>query len=122
MASPLLMMLHLAYFFIPLGFMTLSIGLQTAALHLLGIGAVAGMTVAVMIRATLGHSGLPLECGRLLTLAFSLILGSALLRGLAAGESLFGVSGLMLAAGLWTVGFLLLTLRLGPILIGRGKV
>jgi uncharacterized protein involved in response to NO len=121
MASPLLIMLHLAYLFIPFGFMTLASGQETAALHLLGIGAVAGMTVAVMIRATLGHSGLPLECGRLLTLAFSLILGSALLRSLAAGESLFGFSGLMLAAWLWSVGFLLLTLRLGPILIGRGK-
>ena len=40
---------------------------EIAALHILGIGAVGGMTLAVMSRAILGHSGRPLVVDRATT-------------------------------------------------------
>ena len=55
--SPLLLMLHVAYLMVPLGFAAVALaalGLVAPAsgAHVLGIGAVGGMTVAAMMRAT----------------------------------------------------------------------
>ncbi|GGL50313.1 NnrS family protein [Wenxinia marina] len=117
--APLLLMLHLAYAFLPAGLLALSaagLGLVPAAagLHLLGIGGVGGMTVAVMIRATRGHTGRSLDAGPALTAAFGLIAGAALLRAGGAALGLGGVDGITLAALAWTAGFALLSVRLAP--------
>lgn len=68
LGEPLVWVLHVAYLFIPLGFAAvglaaLGIGAETAAKHLWMVGAVGLMTLAVMTRASLGHSGLPLAAG-----------------------------------------------------------
>lgn len=117
--SPLLAMLHLAYGFVPLGLLAAglgAIGLATpqAGAHLLGIGAIAGMTVAVMMRATMGHTGRPLVAGRGLTAAFLLLClaAAARLLGPAAPGPL--PDGITLAALFWTLAFLVLSLRLIP--------
>ncbi|WP_375175571.1 NnrS family protein [Pseudooceanicola sp.] len=122
----LLLMLHIAYFFVPLGFAGVALvafGLAGPAfgVHLFGIGAVGGMTVAVMMRATMGHTGRELEAGPLLTLAFNLVLGAALLR-LGGGRMVLpGMDGVTLSALAWTFAFALLAIRLGPWL-ARPKV
>ncbi|SIO30355.1 NnrS family protein [Vannielia litorea] len=115
--SPLLLMLHLAYLFVPLGLAAasaaaLALTTEATATHLLGIGAIGGMTVAVMMRATMGHTGRPLVAGPLLTAAFGLTLLASLLR--AASDLMPG--GPALSALLWTAAFALLALRLGPAL------
>jgi uncharacterized protein involved in response to NO len=63
-AEPLVWSLHLGFLWVPLGLLLLGLGLlapallaPTAGLHALTAGAVGGMTLAVMTRATLGHSG-----------------------------------------------------------------
>lgn len=117
--SPLLVMLHVAYAFVALGLLVAAAGAAgampaAAGLHLLGIGAIGGMTVAVMMRATRGHTGRSLEAGPVLTLAFAAIALAAPVRALLPGHWVGGVDGITLSAALWTLGFAALSLRLAP--------
>lgn len=116
--SPLLLMLHLAYGMLALGLAATGLGAlglvaPLVGYHLLGIGAVAGMTLAVMMRAAMGHTGRPLVAGRTLALAFALLPVAAALRVLAGSSA-----PLLLASGaVWTLGFGLFCLRVGPWLL-----
>jgi uncharacterized protein involved in response to NO len=112
--SPLLLMLHVSYAFIPAGLGALAAGYAVSGLHLLGIGAIGGMTLSVMMRAAMGHTGRALVAGGLLATAFAALALAALLRSAVPYGSLAGVSGLMLAATLWTAAFALFVWRVGP--------
>jgi uncharacterized protein involved in response to NO len=66
--EPLLWILHLGYLFVPTGFLLTGLallvgnaGLATAGIHAWTAGAIGLMTLAVMTRATRGHSGLTLQ-------------------------------------------------------------
>jgi uncharacterized protein involved in response to NO len=68
--EPLVTVLHLSYLFIPTGFALIAFNSfspgfvsSLAGIHALGTGAVGAMTLSVMIRATLGHSGQALTTG-----------------------------------------------------------
>ena len=88
--SPILLMLHIAYGFIPLGLIALAVAAPVVGLHLLGVGAIGGMTLAVMMRATMGHTGRDLTAGGLLTAAFALLITAALIRSLAGTITIAG--------------------------------
>ncbi len=66
----LALILHLAYFFVPLGFILSGLAALirrralSAGLHALGVGAIGAMTLAVMTRASLGHTGQALRAGK----------------------------------------------------------
>ncbi|WP_333824521.1 NnrS family protein [Pinisolibacter sp.] len=67
----LVLVLHVAYLFVPVGFLLLGgtiLGvvplLASAALHAWTVGALATMTLAVMTRASLGHTGRMLHATR----------------------------------------------------------
>ncbi len=67
----LVLVLHVAYLFVPVGFLLLAgviFGvlplLASAALHAWTVGAIGTMTLAVMTRASLGHTGRPLHATR----------------------------------------------------------
>lgn len=114
--SPLALMLHVAFGFVPAGLVALgfaSIGVWSAAagFHLLGIGGFGGMTLAVMMRASLGHTGRALQAGSALTLAFS---GVALAAVVRVAIPLPG--GLWIATALWSVGFGIFVWRFAPVL------
>ena len=85
-SDPLLLVLHLGYFWLGLGLMLLGFARfmpflpQTAALHALTVGAIGTMTLAVMSRASLGHTGRPLEAGRLTIAVYALVTIAAVLR------------------------------------------
>src|SRR6516164_3295057 len=87
--EPLLWILHLGYGWLALGFILLAInGLvpvlpSTTALHALTAGAIGTMTLAVMTRASLGHTGRPLVAGHGTTTIYLLVTLAALLRLLA---------------------------------------
>ncbi len=122
LGSPLLTMLHISYAFIPLGLAAASLaafGLaeQATPSHLLGIGAIGGMTLAVMMRATLGHTGRELVSGPILNLAFVAIAGAALARIAGSSDVFPGIDGIHLAAALWTLGFGMALRRLLPWLV-----
>lgn len=85
--EPLVWVLHAGYAFIPLGALALGAALLWAdahavagALHLWTAGAIGVMTLAVMSRATLGHSGHPLSASRLTTLVYLMAMTAALAR------------------------------------------
>ncbi|TGV74908.1 NnrS family protein, partial [Mesorhizobium sp. M00.F.Ca.ET.158.01.1.1] len=89
--DPLVLMLHLAYAFVPIGLALVSAAIffpvivpAAAGLHALGAGAVGAMTLAVMTRATLGHTGRELKAGKGALFIFVAILLAGLLRILAA--------------------------------------
>ena len=116
--SPLLAMLHVAYAFVPLGLLVTAMGeagwiAPAAGLRLLGIGAMAAMTLAVMVRATRGHTGRSLVAGKALTLAFGLLVAAALLRALGPLEG----GAVDLAALCWTIAFALFVWRAAPWLV-----
>ncbi|MHA3980104.1 NnrS family protein [Halovulum sp. GXIMD14794] len=122
--NPLLLMLHVAYAFVPLGLLAAAAGSagvipDAAGLHLLGIGAIAGMTLAVMMRATLGHTGRDLTAGPALTAAFFLVMAAALTRVLLAHGAVAGIDGITLAALLWTIGYAIALWRMLPWLVGE---
>lgn len=115
-SEPLLGMLHLAFAFVAAGLIAIgltSVGLLPAAtgLHLLGIGGVGGMTLAVMMRASLGHTGRPTEAGVAVSAAFGAVAVAALVRVLAPASV-----GLWIAAAFWTFGFALFLWHFAPIL------
>src|SRR5690606_27230838 len=81
-AEPMLVVLHVGYAFIPLGLVALagaSLGVIAAvsALHLLTVGAIVNMTLAVMTRATRGHTGRPILATKPTLLIFVAIFLSA---------------------------------------------
>lgn len=120
--EPLLFMLHVAYALVPAGLLAAAavpFGLlePAAPVHILGIGAIGGMTLAVMIRATMGHSGRPLRAGPMLTLSFGLILAATAMRFLGAAPLALGWDGTTAAACLWSVGFALVLAKIGPWLV-----
>lgn len=89
--EPLLAVLHLAYAFVPLGALALGLAILlpdlltgAAAQHLWMAGAIGLMTLAMMTRATLGHTGGSLAAGRGTTAIFALI-GVAVFARLLAG-------------------------------------
>lgn len=120
--SAILAMLHVAYAFVPLGLVATGLagwGLLPLAvgMHLFGIGAMGGMVVAVMLRATMGHTGRDLVAGPWLVAAFGLVVAAAGLRAGLAEVSLLGATGLTWAAMFWTGAFGLFVLRAGPWLL-----
>lgn len=101
--EPLVWVLHLAYLFIPVGFFMLAAD-PGAAPHGWTAGAVGLMTLAMMSRASLGHSGRMLTAGAGLTALYLMVLLAALLR--IAAAFLPGAGWLPDAAALfWVLGF-----------------
>ncbi|MER9670223.1 NnrS family protein [Mesorhizobium sp. M0203] len=89
--DPLVLILHLAYAFVPIGLALVSASIffpdavpAAAGLHALGTGAVGSMTLAVMTRATLGHTGRELKAGKSTSFIFVVLLLAGSLRILAA--------------------------------------
>lgn len=83
--EPLLLMLHAAYAFVPLGlvgigFAALGWIAAPSALHVLTVGCIGLMTFAVMARASLGHTGRPLAASGSCTTAFFSLLFAAVIR------------------------------------------
>jgi uncharacterized protein involved in response to NO len=118
--NALLLMLHVAYAFVPVGLLLTGVAQwgwvpQAAGVHLLAVGGIGGMTLAVMMRATMGHTGRALRAGPWLASAFGLVALAALARAAAEGGLPGGTTA---AAVLWTAGFALFAIQVGPWLVG----
>ncbi len=121
--APIVWVLHLAYLWLPVGLalkaLALLAGLAFAAfyLHALTIGAAATMIVAVMTRASLGHTGRPLVVARPTAYAYGLLAAAAVVRVFGpAFIHLTYIGIVVLAAVLWTASFGLFLWVYAPIL------
>jgi uncharacterized protein involved in response to NO len=120
--EPLLLILHVGYGWLALGLLLLGVnGLYallpaTAALHALTVGAIGTMTLAVMTRASLGHTGRPLSAGPGTRTIYVLITLAAVLRVLSplAGDRI--VLALELAGAAWSGAFGLFAILYGGVL------
>jgi uncharacterized protein involved in response to NO len=113
-STMLLLMLHIAYAFIPVGMLLLGLGLTVSGLHIFGIGAIGGMTLAVMIRATMGHTGRDLITTWDLASAFLILVLAALVRSALVDIAPDSMTALWTGAVLWTVAFGMVLIRIGP--------
>lgn len=128
LAEPLVAVLHLGYALLPMGALAMAVEIllpeafgMAAAQHLWMAGAIGLMTLAVMTRATLGHTGQALTARRGTVLIYGALVASVLFRlaaGLWSGLStpLLTLAGLswILAFGGFAVGYGALLLRLPP--------
>lgn len=109
--EPLLWILHVGYGWLALGFVSLATSRlipllpPTAALHALTTGAIGTMTLAVMTRASLGHTGRPLVAGRGTTAIYALITLATVLRLLAPLGGSYYLSLLLAAGAAWSGAF-----------------
>jgi uncharacterized protein involved in response to NO len=121
---PILWVLHLAYALIPLALTVKAVALLAGApwasawLHLQLAGAVALMILAVMTRATLGHTGRALVASPATVAAYVLLLAAALLRGFAGAMLDDPLAGLAAAALCWVAAFAFFLAAYAPMLIG----
>jgi uncharacterized protein involved in response to NO len=107
----LVLILHLAYAFVPAGYILSGLAAfdivpASAGIHAWTGGAIGSMTLAVMTRATLGHTGQQLKASVGTHLIYAAVIAAALLRVCAAIEPRH-MELLLGAAGLgWTFAFL----------------
>ena len=123
-AEPLVWILHLGYLWLAAGlFFT---GLSVAApglvppsvgVHALTAGAIGVMTLAIMTRASRGHTGRPLVAGRVEVLIYVLINAAALTRVTGGLLPTLYQPLLMVSAGLWSAAFLGFVVGYGPMLL-----
>lgn len=118
----LVLVLHVAYAFIPLGFLLLAASIPwpsswpaNAALHAWMAGAAGLMTLAVMTRASLGHTGRDLVASIPTQLIYLCALIAALARIFAAFVP--SMAALYIAASAWVLAFGGFAVCYGPLLM-----
>lgn len=121
--QPILWSLHLGFAMLAAGYAGLALhwaGLgfgKAAALHILGVGAIGGVTLAVMSRAALGHTGRPLVVSKSIAIAYGLLAMAAVVRSLgtvALPDRFFQV--MFVAGGLWIAVFVIFVTVYGSII------
>lgn len=112
--SPILWILHLGHVWLVVGFALKGVALVTGAipeitaLHALSVGAVGSMTLGVMTRAALGHTGRALQVSPWITAAYALVSAAAATRvfGPVIVPERYGET-MMLSGALWSAAFLI---------------
>lgn len=123
--EPLLLVLHLGYAFVPLGFLLGALAILepgslvgTAQLHAWTVGAVGLMTLGVMTRATRGHTRRELKASPITVAIYGAMIAAALLR-IGAGSIPQDYMLFIGAAGAaWISAFALFLFEYSPMLLG----
>ncbi len=119
--EPLLAILHIGFFFVPYGFLTIAAGellpgwsRASQIPHAFTAGAIGIVTLSMLTRTSLGHSGRPLAANKTVTAIYALVLLGVITR--IAGEFLPDVEPLLHAAAtFWILGFGLFAVSFIPI-------
>jgi uncharacterized protein involved in response to NO len=126
-ADRLVLVLHVAYGFVPVGFLLLGAAVvspahwpTSAGIHAWTTGAVGLMTLAVMTRASLGHTGQALIASGPTQFIYVCALVAALARIVAAFEPSTAL--LYTAGSAWFLAFAGFAIFFGPLLMGRPPV
>ena len=124
LSEPLVWALHIAYAWLPVGFLlkavSLLFGWPWAAhwLHAFTMGVFATMILAVMTRASLGHTGRPLVVRPSIAVAYLVLTAAVIVRVLGPALHTLDYRITMIAAGaLWTIAFLIYVIVYAPILV-----
>ncbi|MEI8604922.1 NnrS family protein [Pseudoalteromonas sp. B160] len=121
---PLLWSLHFSYLALGLGLVLLALSFYSSvilfkdALHMITIGTIGMMILAMMTRVSHGHTGRPLTIPHFMAVAFALVFIAAIIRSLlpvVIGPHIAW----QLSAVLWIVAFLLFLFHCIPILTRR---
>jgi len=120
--TPLLWILHASYAWVVVHLaLRAGAGIHLAApglaTHALTIGAIGGMTIGMMTRTALGHTGRSLRAGRGDTASYALIQLAAIARVLvpAVWPAIY-LTASVVSGGLWSAGFAIFTFVYWPIL------
>jgi uncharacterized protein involved in response to NO len=117
----LVLILHVAYAFVPVGFFLSALSAVDliapgAGVHAWTGGAIGSMTLAVMTRASLGHTGQALEATGLVQAVYAAIVIAALARVCAAIEPSHSVPLLTVSGIAWTFAFFGFAVAYAPLL------
>lgn len=121
-AEPLVWSLHLAFLWVPVGLVLTGLSAWgagvplSAGLHALTAGAMGGMTLAVMTRATRGHTGRELAADPATTLIYLLVFAAALARVAAPFDADVYMPLLVVSAVLWCAAFAIFGVHYGRML------
>ncbi|MDN3652032.1 NnrS family protein [Thalassotalea ponticola] len=128
LSTPLLWSLHCSVLYTGIGLIGLSICLflQSTALnhiwHLLTVGGMAGLILAMISRVSLGHTGRPLTPARIVSIAFILVPLAALLRSF--GPIIWPHNHLLfiqLSSLCWLIAFAIFLIKYAPVLMQPRK-
>jgi uncharacterized protein involved in response to NO len=123
--EPILFVLHVGYAFVPVGALMLSLSIlwprivpASGALHAWTTGAMGIMTLAVMTRATLGHTGRDVLSTPMTTVIYGAMLLATLVRVAAPLVPAIYYEALLVAGLAWLSAFGIFLLIYGPMLVG----
>jgi len=122
LSVPLLWVLHFSYLFIPIGLALYGLSMfdivsRSSAFHALTVGAIGGMTLGMMARVSLGHTGRTLTANKSMVLAFGIMLLAAFIRCSVGILPLDYMTAIYLSGGLWIFSWLLFLATYAAILI-----
>jgi uncharacterized protein involved in response to NO len=109
--DPMLWVLHVGHLWVPVGLglrVAAELGAVTpvAATHALTAGAIGTLTLGMMVRVGLGHTGRSITASRLMAWAFAAIVAAAIVRvGAAVALPQWYRGSLVVAGALWTLAF-----------------
>ncbi len=122
-SEPLVTVLHAAYIFVPIGFLLTAIAAvspdavsKASGIHAWTAGAIGLMTLAIMTRASLGHTGRPLAATRAIAAIYLSVAAAAAGRILAEMGVLPHIM-LYIAAGFWILAFWGFSAVFAPLLL-----
>ncbi len=119
-SRPILWVLHLAYAWIPTGFVLLALAqpgwiAQSAGIHALAVGATGGLIIGMLTRTARGHTGRPLLASPAEVAAYALVTLAAVLRVflplVAPHYQAWALAGAAIA---WSLAFMLYLLKFTP--------
>jgi len=122
----LVLILHVGYAFVPLGFLlasaaALDIIVPSAGIHAWTVGAAGTMTLAVMTRASLGHTGNTLTASAVTQAVYAAVVIAAIARICVSLEPASSEALLPVTVFAWCVAFFGFAASYGPMLMGRRR-
>lgn len=120
----LILILHVGYSFVPLGFLlasaaALDVVVPSAGVHAWTVGAAGTITLAVMTRASLGHTGNDLTASAVTQAIYAAVVIAALTRICASLEPTWSEALLHVAAFAWCIAFFGFAASFGPMLVAK---
>src|SRR5690606_35852660 len=122
--EPLLAILHVGYLFVGLGFLLAALAelwpvhvAASAGIHAWTTGAIGTMTLAVMTRASRGHTGRPLTAGPATVAIYAAVVLAAVLRIASTLAPEYTLVLVPVAGIAWMTAFLGFAAAYGPMLV-----